>query len=426
MNAQEKLMGTQAQAVSVEETSPCIARQPILTAEESVVGYELFFREGPQKQQFTSDNETATSATIQMLNFVGLNVLCDGRLAFINCTHHMLLSDYFTLLPPHEVVIEIQGDVPADESVLRACRRLQQAGYSIALDNFVPGDKRETLIPHARFIKVDITKVHWEDSSVLAGLYGNEQCRLVAQKVETREQFATAAKSGFTRFQGYFFRRPENLRVRQIPANQTTYLRLLAAVSKSEVDFVELEALIKREPSLCYRLLRHLNSPLLGLSSPVLSIRNALTLLGEHESVRWIRMATTLVMGQDKSSDLVLSSLVRARFCELIAPKVDHGSSDLFLMGMLSLIDAILAIPIGMVIEELCLDPNIKEQLLCAKTAKKTPLSPVYDLMVAGEAGDWESVTRLGKQLNLSLSFVGKTSNEAMRWAHEITSASRH
>jgi c-di-GMP-related signal transduction protein len=169
-------------------------------------------------------------------------------------------------------------------------------------------------------------------------------------------------------------------------------------------------------------LLRYMNSPLLGLSSPVVSVRNALNLLGERESTRWIRMATTLVMGQDKSSDLVLSSLVRARFCELIASKIEHGNSDLFLMGMLSLIDAILSVPIGVVIEELCLDPTIKAQLLSAKTGKETPLSPIYDLMLAREAGDWGLVTRLGKQLNLSLSFIAETSNQAMRWAHEITS----
>ena len=200
-------------------------------------------------------------------------------------------------------------------------------------------------------------------------------------------------------------------------------MRLLSAISKAEVDFMEIEDLVKREPALCYRLLRYLSSPLLGLPAPVLSIRHALNLLGERESVRWLRMATTLVMGQEKSSDLVLSSLVRARFCELVAPRVEHGATDLFLMGMLSLMDAILAVPIGMVIEELSLAPDIKAQLLCAKTGKRTPLSPVYDLMVAREAGDWERVTHLGKQLKLSLSFVAETSNEAMRWAHQVTSS---
>jgi EAL and modified HD-GYP domain-containing signal transduction protein len=215
------------------------------------------------------------------------------------------------------------------------------------------------------------------------------------------------------------------LRTRQIPANKATYLRLLSAVSKPEVDFAEVEELIKREPALCYRLLRYLNSPLLGLSSPVESVRNALTLLGEKESVRWIRMATTMVMGQEKSSDLVLSSLVRARFCDLLAPKVPHGNSDLFLMGMLSLIDAILSVPMGLALEELSLDPEIKAQLLGAKTGKKTKLSPIFDLMIARDVGDWELVSSLGKQMNLSLSSIAASSNQAMRWAREISSAAR-
>ena len=418
-------MATPVQAGPSAKSSPCIARQPILTADENVIGYELFFRENQEERHFSSNTDSATSATIDMLNFVGLGVLCDGRLAFINCSHQMLLSDYFALLPPNDVVIEIQETVPADENVIQACQRLKLAGYSMALDNFVPGDQREALVPFACLIKVDITQVVSEQCAQLVARYATEDRPVLAQKVETRIQFLTARKDGFTRFQGYFFRHPENLRARQIPANQATYVRLLTAVSRPEVDFTEIENLIKHEPSLCYRLLRYLNSPLLGLSSPVVSVRNALNLLGERESVRWIRMATTLVMGQEKSSDLVLSSLVRARFCELIAPKVEHGNSDLFLMGMLSLIDAILSVPIGVVIEELCLDANVKAQLLAAKTGKKTPLSTIYDLMVAREAGDWGLVTRLGKQLNLSLSFIAETSNQAMRWAHEITSAAR-
>jgi EAL and modified HD-GYP domain-containing signal transduction protein len=416
-------MSTQAQA-SAKKPSPCIARQPILTAGESVVGYELFFRETSEQHRFTSaDGEKATAAAIDTLNVMGLRVLCDGHLAFINCSRQTLLTDYFALLPPQEVVVEIQETVPPDEEVMRACQRLKLAKYSIALDNFEPNDKRKALVPQADFIKVDITKVPAEQWASLASAYGNERCRMVAQKVETREQFLRTKNNGFACFQGYFFRRPESMQVREIPANQATYVRLLGAVSKAEVDFEEVEGLIKHEPSLCYRLLRYLNSPLLGLSVPVLSVRHALGLLGEKEAVRWIRMATTLVMGHEKCSDLVLSSLVRARFCELIGLRVEQGKSDLFLLGMLSLIDAILAVPMGVVIQDLSLEPDVKAQLLGAKTGAKTPLSSIYDLMVARESGDWEKVMRLGKQLNLSLSFIAEKSNEAMRWAHQVTNA---
>jgi c-di-GMP-related signal transduction protein len=416
-------VSTQAQT-SLKKPSPCIARQPILTAEEKVIGYELFFREGSNEHHFTSaDREKATSATIDTLNVVGLRVLCDGRLAFINCTRETLLTDYFALLPPADVVIEIQETVPADEDVVRACQRLKQAGYSLALDNFEPNDRRQTLVQFADFLKVDIGKCPPAESASLAASYSNQRCRMLAQKVESRGQFISAGKHGFTCFQGYFFRRPESLQVRQIPANQATYVRLLSAVSKSEVDFAEIEGLVKHEPALCYRLLRYMNSPLLRLSVPVTSVRHALSLLGEQETIRWIRMATTLVMGQEKCSDLVLSSLVRARFCELIGPKVEHGKSDLFLLGMLSLMDAILAVPIGVIIEELSLEPDVKAQLLGAKRGDKTPLSPIYDLMLACENGEWEQVAQLGKKLNLSLSFAAGTSNEAMRWAHQITGA---
>lgn len=413
-------MTVKAQLAPIENPIPCIARQPILTPDENVIGYELFLRESQLQNRIRSDPEQEAAATIDMLNLVGLSVLCDGRLAFINCTHNMLLSDYLALLPPGDVVVELQENIPTDEKTVLKCKALKEAGYSIALDHFIPGDQREALIPYARFIKIDITQVSGEECTLVAQRYANENCRLVARKVETREQFLQAGKHGFTRFQGYFFRQPENLQTRQIPANQATYLRLLSAVSKPEIDFAEIEELVKHEPSLCYRLLRYLNSPLLGLSTPVTSVRNALSLLGEHESIRWIRMATTLVMGQEKSSDLVLASLVRARFCELIGARVKHGSADLFLMGMLSLIDSILSVPIGMVINDLSLDPELKAQLLGAKTGKKTALSPIYDLMVAREDGEWVLAARLGKQLNLSLAFIAETSNLAMRWAHEV------
>ena len=248
---------------------------------------------------------------------------------------------------------------------------------------------------------------------------------MVAQRVDTREEFATAKKMGFTLFQGYFFRHTAHLRVRHIPANQAIYLRLLQAIAKPELDFGEIEDLIKREPSLCYRLLRYLDSPLLGLSSPVLSIRHAFNMMGEKALVRWIRMASTLAMGQEKCSDLVLSSLVRARFCELLAPKLKHRQEDLYLMGLLSLMDAILEVPIGVVVDQLPLDPLTKAQLLCARTNNKTALSPIYDLMVAREGGDWGKVTQLGKELNLSLVFIAASFNDALRWAHQLTGTAR-
>lgn len=376
---------------SAPAPSPCLARQPILTKDEKVFGYELLFRETPEDSRFNADLDTATCSTIDTLNVIGLDAVCDGRLGFVNCTYQMLLKYYFLLLPPDKVVVEIQETVAPDDVVVEACQRLKQKSYLIALDNFVLGDPRESLIPYADFIKVDIRRYTPAQSAEMVALYG-KRARMLAHKVETRLQMITAAKDGFTLFQGYFFRRPERMRARHIPANQASYLRLLQAISAPEVDLEKVEDLIKHDASLCYRLLRYLNSPLLGISSPVTSVRHGMNLLGERELVRWIRMATTLVLGHEKCSDLVLSSLVRARFCELLAPKVEHGKADLFLMGMLSLMDAILEIPIGVVVEGLALDEDTKQELLGVKAGSETPLSPIYGLMLAREAGEWEQV----------------------------------
>ncbi len=420
-----EIMSSPAHAASDEKSAPCIARQPILSADQQVTGYELLFRENSEQVHFASDVEWATSTAIETLHVVGLDVLCDGKLAFVNFTHQMLMKESFLLLPAGEIVLELQPNIPVDASVQGACHNLKQRGYAIALDNFVPDDPREPLVSYADFIKVDIKHVPPESAAALALRYGKQNRQMVAVKVETSQSYATAQKNGFRQFQGYFFRRPERMRARQIQGKQAIYLQLLQAVSRPQTDFLEIEELIKHEPSLCYRLLRYLNSPLLCRATPVTSIRHALNLLGERELVRWIGMATTLAMSQAKPSDLLLSSLVRARFCELIAPRAKLNGADLFLMGMLSLMDAILEVPIGIVVETLALDPATKAQLVCGKSGEKTALSPIYDLMIARETGDWESVTRLGKQLNLSLYFVDKTYNEAMRWAFEVTSAMR-
>ena len=392
-----------------------------MTKDEKVIGYELFYRESYDDVHFSSDFETATTNTIDTLIVMGLDVVCDGRLGFVNCTRQMLLSETFLLLPPDRVVIEIQETVAPDEEVVAACQRLRGLGYRIALDNFRLEDPREQLVEYAECLKVDIRRFDTGQISDIIRTYRNNNRHIVAQKVETRLQFITAVKDGFRYFQGYFFQFPERMRARQIPGNQAGHMRLLQAISAPVVDLAKVEELIKHDASLCYRLLRYLNSPLLGLSCAVHSIRHAMNLLGEKELVRWVRMATTLAVGHEKCSDLVLSSLVRARFGELVAPKVDHGNSDLFLMGLFSLMDAILDVPMGVVVEGLSLDPETREELLGLKTEAPTRLTPIFQLMVGLEQGDWGKVASLANKLKLALTFVNRSYTDAMKWARQMT-----
>ena len=187
---------------------------------------------------------------------MGFDILCDGQRAFINCTRDLLLKDGITLLPSEQTVVEILESVEPDDLVLAACQRLKVAGYAIALDDYVANDPREPLIALADIVKVDFERTTRADQQALVKRFAPMGRRMLAEKVETQEQFAVAQEMGFVYFQGYFFRRPEVLRAREIPTNRANYLRMLAAVSKDEMDLRELEQIIKVEASVLYRLLR--------------------------------------------------------------------------------------------------------------------------------------------------------------------------
>jgi len=248
--------------------------------------------------------------------------------------------------------------------------------------------------------------------------YGPWRCRMLAEKVETREEFNAARKAGFLYFQGYFFRRPEILTAKEVPANRANYLRMLKEVSQPDLNMREIENLVKSEAALCYRLLRYLNSAVFGFGAEIRSVQHALSILGERELRRWIRLAATLGAGQARTSDLVLAALVRARFCELLSPQIQHGESDLFLMGMLSLMNSILEIPMRQVLDNIPIDQETKSVLLGAGGR----LRPFYQLMLAQESGEWQAVSELSKQLNLDERNVAAAHWQAMRWAREVSS----
>jgi c-di-GMP-related signal transduction protein len=392
-----------------------VARQPILTTDKSIFGYELLFRDGVENYFRGVDAEAASRSTLDSTILMGIDLLCDGQRAFINCTREFLLKEYMTLLPPSQTVVEVLEDVPTDELVVASCKSLKDEGYTIALDDFVADDPRHALTDLADIIKVDLRLCSVEQCADIVKRYG-KRSRMLAEKVETQEEFAAAKKLGFLYFQGYFFHKPEILPSAQIPTNQFNYLRMLQAASRPELDRSEIEKLIKTEPSLCYRLLRYLNSSIFSFSTDIQSVSHALAMLGERETRRWVRLVATLAAGHNTTSDLVLSALVRARFCELLGPRILLGEADLFLMGILSLMDAILQMPMERVLESVPLDPEYKAVLL----GQPSEIRPIYKLMLAQESGEWDSVREMVKELKLSQIDVQADYWHAMQWARTI------
>ena len=408
---------TEKRKLSAKPHTCFVARQPIFTANERVFGYELLFRDGVEDRFHPLDPEAASRSMLDSSMLMGLDMLCDGKRGFINCTREILLKDYITLLPSTQTVVEIIDSVPADDLVIAACQRLKEAGYLIALDNFTMNDPREPLTIFADIIKVDVRRTPPEECAALVKLYGPWKSRMLAEKVETAEKLAAAKKAGFLYFQGYFFSKPEILEARKIPANRAGYLRMLQITQESDLDSQELENIIKGEASICYRLLRYLNSDAFGFATEIHSVKQALAMMGEREVRRWIRLVTTLAPEQHQSTDLVFSALARARVCELLSPKLSLGESDLFLLGLLSRMDAILETPMARVLENIPIDQELKAALLGGAGRLRTP----YQLMLAVEAKDSKRVRELATALSLSESDVATAYKEAEDWARKVT-----
>jgi len=392
-----------------------VARQPIFDRARKVIGYELLFRNGIE-DYFHADPELAARSTLDSSLLFGLRTLCHNTLAFVNCTRDILLKDLVTLLPPNQTVVEILETVEPEERVVEACKRLRAAGYRIALDDFVASDPRVPLCDYADIIKVDVRATRPEERAGMVRRFGGPRRKMLAEKVETPQEFLQAQKTGFVYFQGYFFCKPETVIGHEVPANRIHLLRLLEMVSRPELDPKELEKVFKQEASLCYRLLRYLNSPVFGLALEIKSIRHAMAILGERELRRWVRMVVTVSAAEQGCSELVLVALTRARFCELLCERL-KSKQDLFLMGLLSVMDAILEIDMGVLLEQIPVEHEIKGVLL----GQASSLRPAYRLMLAQESGEWAMASELARQVGVKDEEAADIWWQAMTWAQEVT-----
>jgi EAL and modified HD-GYP domain-containing signal transduction protein len=392
-----------------------LARQPILDRSMNVFGYELLFRTGIENF-FNADPEHASHSAVDTL-LLGINTFCGKRFAFVNCTLDVLLQDIVTLLPPHQTVVEILETVEPDPRVVAACRRLKAAGYQIALDDFAPDDTRLCLCEFADIIKIDIRATSPDQRADMLRSLQSPHCRMLAEKVETRAEYQQARDMGFHYFQGYFFCRPEIVSSNQVPASRLNYVRLLEIISRRELNVDELEHMLKQEPSISYRLLRYLNSPLFGLTLEIKSLRQAIVILGEQEMRRWVRLIVTVCMAEQSCSELVLMGLIRARFCELLFREI-RPDIDLFLMGLLSLMDAILEVKMDALLQELPVDREIKAALL----GHKGNLRPMYEMMLAQESGDLAQSNQIARKLGLAEEAVVSAWWQAIQWAQQATS----
>jgi EAL and modified HD-GYP domain-containing signal transduction protein len=395
-----------------------LARQPILNRSRELFAYELLFRSSLQNSCEGLNLEVASTSVLDTSFLIGFEKVTAGRPMFINCPRDFLLRDYILLFPPKSVVVEILETVVPDQEIVETCRRLKQAGYTIALDDFVDSPDWAPLVVLADIIKVDFRLTDRAKQRALMSRYAGKNIRMLAEKVETQEEFAAGMYMGYSLFQGYFFCRPEMMQHRNIPSSKLSYLELLRAATAPEFDVKELALKIKHEPSLTFRLLRYLNSAAFGLRTEVHSVAHALSLLGERELRKWIAVVSVGVLADGKPDELMVVPLVRGRFCELLAPLagMPGHASDLFLMGLLSVMDAILDKPLDSILAELPVRREIKEAL----QAQKGLYWQLLEIAIAHERVDWEKVGVLVSETGMNEEEVSSLYVSAVDWSTDL------
>jgi EAL and modified HD-GYP domain-containing signal transduction protein len=393
-----------------------LARQPIFDRRRRVFAYELLFRSGPENY-FCASNRVMPSASIVSSGMLGVQELTNGKPAFMNFTRETLLADFASVLSPEEVVIELLESVQGDPEVLEACARLKRAGFRIALDDFVETEATAPLLQYADFIKVDVLETGEDERVRLARELAPAGIGMLAEKVETWEMFGHAASGGYRYFQGYFFSRPVMVSSKAIPGFRLNYLRLVEELSHP-TSIERLERVIKQEASIAYRLLRRVNSLAFGFRAEVRSLRHALVLLGEHE-IRTSAMVWMFAeIGQEAPSEVVVASTLRARACELIA---DEGRerldpSEAFLVGLFSMLDAIMERPMEQVVRNLSISDGVRDALL----GRPGRLKHVLDCVLAYERGGWSEAVELAAAAGVEQEAVASSYYQALTWVGHV------
>ncbi len=408
------------------EMDSFVARQAIFDRELNVWGYELLFRSGLSDHCDEVDGEAATVRVIANGLFEpGFEKLLHGRRATVNFDRSLLVSEMGRQLPmPPGTVIEVLETVEPDAEVLAACSALRAQGFSIALDDYTGDAMLDPLLEVADLLKIDVLVIPPATQEKILERARARGIRTVAEKVETREEWERARSAGYDYFQGFFFAQPVLVATQQIPAAAHNALGLMREVQGPELDFVRLEQLIKREVGFSHRLLRYLNSAMFTFQGPVSSIRQALVLLGEREIRRWVTLATFSRLGSGKPMELVTQSMIRGRFCEMLGRESGFAADvDVFLLGVFSLLPALLDRPMAQLLEELALAPELAAPLL-GQANPGDRLAGLLSLVRAWEAGDWETVRLTASALDISAHTIGKIYVEAVCWADAIAAES--
>ncbi len=394
-----------------------VVRQPVFNRWKRVVGYELLFHAFEGAETSSEENNRTQRVVDAYLHLFHPLRLTGGKTVFLPAPRSLLMRDLITVLPPSQSVLEVSAK--ENDELVSACFRFKVMGYSIAVTDFLPWAPVRSLVSIANILKVNFGVVTGSERVRAVAAYAMPTRKMLAEQVETAEDFAEAESAGYDYFQGTFFCQPDLLRAKPLTSHQLTYLRIMQLLADEDFEFERVEQVLRTDPSLSFKLLRYINSAAVGVRYRVSSIRQALVLLGERLLRRWLLIAVTTLLLTDKPTELLVTALVRGHMCEQIVNTLRLSlESDPFLVGLLSVLDALLEQPLPELLEELPVSQEIKDALL----QLPTPLGQVYALVRAYEQADWQKVGAIAQTLHLPEASLASLYERAVRWADQVFS----
>ncbi len=378
-----------------------VTRQPLLDRHFKAYGYELLYQSDLHKHCSRSNCEKATAAVIvNNILRMDIDTVARGKRAFIKFSKHLLTQGAALLLPNSDLVVGISIREVVDQATINACAMLRLQGYQLSLEDFSFHDRSQALLELADIIKIDYSNTKPEELRDLINVVKRNNKKVIVKNIETRQAYRQSFEFNSDFFQGFFICEPEIVSGKDIPENKLHYLKMLNEVYKEEIDFTNLELMIKQDPALSYKLLKHINT--VGCSSriPIHSIRQAITMLGQNKLVQWASLVSLRHSSFNQPGELIVIAITRAYFCENLSMHTCNNkhSEDLFLAGLFSLLDVFLGRSMESILEELPLAKNIKELLL----GKENILSPYLRLVLAHERADWQEVKTITAALGIN------------------------
>lgn len=342
-----------------------VARQPIFNKRKRIYGYELLFRDGMVNAFPDVDGDAATSRVLSTSFWSnGIERITGRRKAFVNFTEKMIIEKIPAMFPKKTIMVEILEDMDPNPAVVTACREMAKQGYNFVLDDFIYKPEMKPLLALARIVKFDFRASSIKEIEAAIKEVAAYRVKLLAEKIETHEEFQQALNMGFEYFQGYFFSKPEILKRRDISPSKITLLNIMSEANREDFRITELEKFVSRDLSINYKLMRYINSAYFGMFKRVKSVKQTLVLLGMKEVRRFISLIAMAQLVSGKPDELIRASLIRARLCENLGKEaIGKDGSELFTLGLFSFIDAILDDEMGNIMEDLPLSEDIKKAL---------------------------------------------------------------